>query len=400
VIVGMRPSFRGVFSRDEREELYNPSYWKEATQQFPNGLPRFLSKAEAIQFTEKYCPTGSNPDEPDLRHNITTITDWDQIERHLLPKITEYNTKWPPIPPSAVNEGIIANNRYMDPKASLYSQDAAEHSEEIDDEGSGDKVVDGMIPLCDPENGRKVYQKLLSRLDLSVHRIMTSYSTINTLKYLFYHMKCGIYVMIRNNEVVIFCPFVNKHYKNNWGQALQLDVSNGQQDTYYNEKKNHYREENILHYTSWWANGNIICNEDDRTQNAMDHDKITTPQWWGDQFLFQLKDMLAETCAEREVPDCEFFLNKRDYPQLKFHVQDNGSGSKGTSVLWCGVSCVLYAICCVMGWDGMCRALLCCAVLCCAVLCCAVLCCAVLCCAVLCCAVLPLILFSYQLTVE
>ena len=332
-MTGVKATFRGVFSRDEREELYNPSYWKEATQRFPNGVPRFLSKVEAIEFTEKYCITGSNPDEPNLRHNITTVTDWDQIERHLLPKITEYNTKWPPILPLAANDGIAINNRYMDPKASLYSPNLVELSNEICDQGSNDRTKDEMLPLCDPENGRKVYRKLLSRLDLSVHRIMTSYSTINTLKYLFYHMKCGIYVMIRNNEVVIFSPFVNKNYKNNWGQALQIDVTNGLLETYYNEKKHHYREENILDSSSWWANGNIICNEDDRTQNSQDHNKTTTPQWWGDQFLFQLKDMLAETCAEREVPDCEFFLNKRDYPQLKFHVQDSGSGQKGATLL-------------------------------------------------------------------
>ena len=43
----------------------------------------------------------------------------------------------------------------------------------------------------------------------------------------------------------------------------------------------------------------------------------------------------------------------------------------------------------VLGWVGLCCAVLCCAVLCYAVLCCAVLtCCALLCCTVLCCAVL------------
>ena len=63
----------------------------------------------------------------------------------------------------------------------------------------------------------------------------------------------------------------------------------------------------------------------------------------GDHFLLQMKDMLAETCACRhvcacphfrpyiltpphtpslpsvQVPDCDLFLNKRDYPQLKFN---------------------------------------------------------------------------------
>ena len=30
--------------------------------------------------------------------------------------------------------------------------------------------------------------------------------------------------------------------------------------------------------------------------------------------------MLVEACRERKIPDCEFFINKRDYPQLKVNV--------------------------------------------------------------------------------
>ena len=62
----------------------------------------------------------------------------------------------------------------------------------------------------------------------------------------------------------------------------------------------------------WWANGNIICNV---------HTDVgeTESQWWGDHFNFQLLDMVSETCRTRTVPDCEFFINKRDYPHLKYN---------------------------------------------------------------------------------
>ena len=66
-------------------------------------------------------------------------------------------------------------------------------------------------------NNNPVYDYLKSRLDLPIHSIMNSTSTINTLTYLFNHMKCGILVMIRDNKLVLFCPFVNKDYTNNWG---------------------------------------------------------------------------------------------------------------------------------------------------------------------------------------
>lgn len=43
------------------------------------------------------------------------------------------------------------------------------------------------------------------------------------------------------------------------------------------------------------------------------------PQYWGDHFVCPLRDILEEACAHRDVADCEFFINKRDYPQLKFN---------------------------------------------------------------------------------
>lgn len=43
------------------------------------------------------------------------------------------------------------------------------------------------------------------------------------------------------------------------------------------------------------------------------------PQYWGDHFVSPLRDLLEQACKERDVADCEFFINKRDYPQLKFN---------------------------------------------------------------------------------
>lgn len=144
-------------------------------------------------------------------------------------------------------------------------------------------------------------------------------STMNTLKYMFFHMKCGIFVMIRNNEVVVFCPFVNKDYRNSWKGALKINSDDGGVESYYDEKASYYRKENYLPDTAqWWANGNIICNE------YKSDNESSSNQYWGDHFLLQLKDMFAECCHQRQVPDCEFFVNKRDYPHLKFNADIAG----------------------------------------------------------------------------
>ena len=116
----------------------------------------------------------------------------------------------------------------------------------------------------------------------------------------------------------IFAPFVNGEYRNTWGDRLKLE-GDGTLDSYYSKKAGLYREEQVEpDKYKWWANGNIICNE---LSKESDKDKM---QYWGDHFLSPLRDMLGEACREREIPDCEFFLNKRDYPQLKVNVPRGG----------------------------------------------------------------------------
>lgn len=279
----MTANFRGAFYHEE-----DPDYWKMAVATFPNRVPSFTEKKEAVDFVKKFCALGSNPYEPYLHQSISTLTTWDQISNVMMKRYKDYDQRYAPILPT---DTMLSRNRFAD---------ASDNNQE----------------------GQSVYFYLLSRLNLSIHRLMWSVSTMNTLKYLFYHMRCGIFVMIRNNEVVIFCPFVNKDYKNTWGDVLDINAKS--LEDYYSEKRRFGREENVLpDMRDWWANGNIICNE-----HCKPSEDIMQTQWWGDNFLFQIKDMICETCRCKEVPDCDFFVNKRDYPQLKFNENaNNGTGA-------------------------------------------------------------------------
>lgn len=99
----------------------------------------------------------------------------------------------------------------------------------------------------------------------------------------------------------MFVPFVNKDYVNTWGKQFTLEKPLNQ---YYREKRRFIKEDVIPDKTLWWANGNIICN-------------VQSHRFWGDSYLTQLRDMLQTLCMNRKLPDCEFFINKRDFPQLK-----------------------------------------------------------------------------------
>lgn len=275
----MSSKFRYIFAfEDETKEN------KEKLEQFPNKVPRFKTKEDAMEFIKENCTIHSNPDYPNLTHSVSTLVSWSQIENYLFPMILKYENE--PKKSLPVKDIDLSSNRY-------YAKDSTTNP---------------------------VFDYLLSRLNLPIHKGMSTISRMNTLNYLFYHMKCGIYIMIRNNELKIFCPFVNKDYRNDWNDLLKFDCSNPTNiNTYKVEKKEYYgfMREEYLPQDQWWANGNIICNSYGKSNDTADL------QYWGDHFLLQLKDMFSELCHTRQVPDCDLFLNKRDYPQLKFNSDIN-----------------------------------------------------------------------------
>lgn len=258
--------------------------WLNTVSKFPNGVPRFNSKQEALDFIAEYKQShgGSNPDHPHLQHIFTTLVGWKQIETLLIPSLEIARTE----PTSAVTVPID------------YGKDTVSSSKNVYESSECQAVMDA----------------IKERLDVPFHRSTTVCSTMNTLKYLYHHMKFGIFVMIHNGALRIFAPFVNIDYRNTWSDHLRVEGDS--LDTYYSQKAGRYREENIdPDKSKWWANGNIMCNELTKLEDQ------DSAQHWGDHFLAPLRDMLAEACRERKLPDCEFFLNKRDYPQIKVNVE-------------------------------------------------------------------------------
>lgn len=242
---------------------------------------------------------GSNPDVPHLNHIFTTLISWEQIERILLPNITK-----------ARSEKSFATK-----VPRQYMTQSPIKEEEEDNNNLTSSSNNNVYERKETWNA---VNEINYRLNLPIHKCTTIISTTNTLKYLFYHMKCGIFVMIRNGKLRIFAPFVNSEYRNTWGNQLLLE-GDGSLSSYYSQKDGLYRDEEVEpDKTKWWANGNIICNESSKPE---DRNKT---QYWGDHFLAALRDMIGEACRTRQLPDCEFFLNKRDYPQLKINISKGG----------------------------------------------------------------------------
>ena len=129
-------------------------------------------------------------------------------------------------------------------------------------------------------------------------------AVLNTLRYMFFGMRCGILVAIRGGHMALFAPFANAQYRNTWSQKLHFQ--GGSAAAYVAAKCAETRKspEAWLPPEAWWMNGGILCN-------------VAPPGIWGDAHCAELMDMIAATCAAHVIPDCNFFINKRDYPHLR-----------------------------------------------------------------------------------
>lgn len=141
------------------------------------------------------------------------------------------------------------------------------------------------------------------------YRDINSSDVDNTFKYFFHKMKKALFVQIRDNKVKVYLPFSNARYTNDWGHLMKVDPSK------YQRMEDFFRHSSILGgrpfnsklvatNPSLWVGNNCLL----RTEY---------PSREGDGSMTVFSDMFRELCRNRQVPDCEFFVNKRDFPLLK-----------------------------------------------------------------------------------
>lgn len=99
-----------------------------------------------------------------------------------------------------------------------------------------------------------------------------------------WHMcRTGIAVSIREGKLKLFVPFCNTSYANMWSdRARSMLPCEG------------------LPAHGWWANGWTLCG-----------DKVSD-QYWGDQGVCAIQNMILTACNHGIVSDCDFIINKRD----------------------------------------------------------------------------------------
>lgn len=146
-------------------------------------------------------------------------------------------------------------------------------------------------------------------------------SIVNTFKYIFDKFKKGIFVMIRNNKLVVYMPFSNEKYINNWYKNIYFTEAEKQilQSNDYdkikhilikniNEFQNKYSEQfktRKINYKreQWYANNCVFRN--------------LFPTYEGELNTNVYRDMIEDLLKNRTIPDIDFFINDRDFPILK-----------------------------------------------------------------------------------
>lgn len=140
-------------------------------------------------------------------------------------------------------------------------------------------------------------------------------AVLNTVRYLFSHMRCGVLAATRGGRLALLAPFANRDYENRWATeawfAPDCRVAEAPAtwtadvEEYLRRRPGRRSGPPLLPPHAWWLNGGgVVC-------NALP----ATGELWGDAHLAELAAALR--ACEPHLPDATFCINKRDYPQLR-----------------------------------------------------------------------------------
>jgi serine/threonine protein kinase len=173
------------------------------------------------------------------------------------------------------------------------------YDEKVEDFNRGEQKV---IDLSE-----NPYANVDLRSDLDMYKNIDALQTINTFNYIFTKFKKGIFVRIIGGKLSTFLPFSNANYVNEWSHKIEIDPVYGDITGFVNyihslEGRRFYPNSVNKNISEWCANNHLL--------------RMEYPIVEGDTNISEVKDMFSELCSSMEIPDCEFFVNRRDFPLL------------------------------------------------------------------------------------
>lgn len=157
---------------------------------------------------------------------------------------------------------------------------------------------------------KHLYSEINNKLKNPLYQNLDANSIINTIKYVYWETRAGIFVSIRNNKLEAFLPFANAKYRNDWSNELTFFgvPKNSKQPVkdYLLHKKKvlGYSRRMMMNPQYWWANHHFLNVE-------------SRPDVWGQHSLQEYFEMISEALKQHKVNNIMFVINKRDHPILR-----------------------------------------------------------------------------------
>ena len=195
------------------------------------------------------------------------------------------------------------NPRYSNFKQTHFTAGDEEQFEEYRDATNGNVCVEqvslqhNMFEQSD--NSVELWRKFQNLNALAVS---------NTFRYIFHKFKKGVFVKIQNNELKVFLPFSKAKYRNEWSQQIKIDPSKyGDINDFLKritlQTGYKFNPKNVSqNIEDWYANNCLV--------------RYEYPISEGESTVNLIKTMFEELCKHRQVPDIEFFYNRRDFPLM------------------------------------------------------------------------------------
>lgn len=167
-------------------------------------------------------------------------------------------------------------------------------------------ATNGQVCLSSINLQSNLFHNVPMKIDWDGYSNLPATSVQNTFNYIFHKFKKGIFVKIQDNKLKVFLPFSKSNYTNEWGDRIMFDPKYGSMEKFlkwtYDQIK--FSVGNVNRFTHGWGGNNCLL-------------RYEYPLLEGDAGTMNMKDMFKELCENREVPDMEFFVNRRDFPILK-----------------------------------------------------------------------------------
>jgi hypothetical protein len=141
------------------------------------------------------------------------------------------------------------------------------------------------------------------------YRNLCSDNVINTYHYISEKFKKGIFLKITDGKAKVFLPFSKIDYQNEWSDKIKVNPKKFENVIemmrYTAKMEDREFVESRIHKNTkaWYGNNGLV--------------RLEFPISEGDNGVNILKDMFTTLIKERNLPSCELFLNKRDFPLLK-----------------------------------------------------------------------------------